>query len=185
MYITYPEIWYDISTEICQSTVKESILVASCSSIVMKMQNVINLCRHTMFILYAVKAVLADSRCTTTNSSSSLPARIVQSPSCYVKCRDVDVNKSQELPSGERNIFQGTRSRHRVYILSTHRYIRTQRKEKENWKETEKRLMSVSSPRLSSFLPFSISFSNSLFYRSIHTRAKMPFLDFFKWHSIK
>jgi len=57
---------------------------------------------------------LADSRCTTTNSSPSL--RIVESPSCYVKCRDVDVNKLQELPSGG-EIFSRVQGAS-MYILS-------------------------------------------------------------------
>jgi len=48
---------------------------------------------------------------------SESSVRIVESPSCYVKCRDVDVNKLQELPSGG-GIFSRVQGASIVYILS-------------------------------------------------------------------
>lgn len=137
----------------------------------MKMQNVLNLLCHIKFILYVIKAVVTDSRCTTTtNSFPTLRLCIVQSPSCYAKCRDVDVNKLQELPSGGGTFskMQATRAAARcIYCrrAQVHPYAQRikRRKKRKIEKDPPERLMSPSSPRVSSFLSSSF-FSRVLFF---------------------
>lgn len=89
----------------------------------------------------------------------------------------------QELPSGK-GAFSGVQGASVVYILSTHRYIRMQREEKEDWKGTEKRLMSVFSPRLLSFLYSYLSHILSFCGISYTKNAFILYFRFFKYHLI-
>jgi len=122
---------------------------------------------------------LADSRCTTNSPS----LRIVESPSCYVKCRDVDVNKLQELPSGG-GIFSRAQGASIVYIYcrmpQVHSYaMEKEGKLKRNREKINERFRALTLVISSIFLSISRS-------RFTHTRIKIPLsIRFLKCHSIK
>jgi len=112
---------------------------------------------------------------------------ISESPSVSYKVRVVTLNAEMQTLINCKNCLLEEKhfpeyKEQASCIYCRRRYIRTQREEKEDWKGTEKRLMSVSSPRLLSFFHLLISyfFLQDLMHKNAFTYAK-----FFKYHSMK
>jgi len=99
----------------------------------------LNLSRYVNFILYPlVKAIARFKFRATTNSSARIyHVRIVTN--CYIKCRDVNVNKLQELHPSGGGMFPKVQGTSSVYIYYRRKSTSIRREEGERARGKEEK----------------------------------------------